>query len=300
MQNYSFKKVSSKIINQIKQKYQDNCIDSPAPIYEAKYQLLDCTISVYKNKTVLFQGKSASNNAKYFFKMNNDCKTKTNPKKLQTPQTQLIIGSDEVGVGDIFGPLVTSACLIPNREAILKLKRLNLVDSKQLSTEKILALAPAIKKIIPSATIIIYNEKYNDLYSKYQNSHVLKAISHYEVINKLIQQNKNYNDYLVIIDQFCSWKNLQKYWQKAKYPILPAPVILETKAENKYLAVAAAAIISRAKFLKVCDELRFKYHYNFGLGANNDVKRQAQFIKQHADPKVIKALIKLHFKIDNL
>ena len=75
------------------------------------------------------------------------------------------VGSDEVGTGDYFGPIVVTACYV-NKENIPFLEELGVKDSKKLTDEKILEIVPKIIKVIPYNTVILSNIEYNDRYMK--------------------------------------------------------------------------------------------------------------------------------------
>jgi ribonuclease HIII len=65
-------------------------------------------------------------------------------KKDFNPQ---IIGSDEVGVGDYFGPLVVCAVKIQEKN-LDKVIALNIRDSKVLSDAQIVNLARQVKPLV--------------------------------------------------------------------------------------------------------------------------------------------------------
>lgn len=61
-------------------------------------------------------------------------------KSISNKNINGIIGCDEVGVGDYFGPLVTCACYLDNSQIEI-FKKLNIKDSKKLNDEYILQIA---------------------------------------------------------------------------------------------------------------------------------------------------------------
>ena len=73
-----------------------------------------------------------------------------------------LIGCDEVGVGDYFGPIVTCACYIDNTN-LEKFKKLKIKDSKKLSDEYILQIAGFIKNHATLYVNICNNTTYNKL-----------------------------------------------------------------------------------------------------------------------------------------
>ena len=69
----------------------------------------------------------------------------------------------------------------------------------------------------------------------------------------------------------------------------------ETKAENKFIAVACAAIIARYAFLDYFDQLSEKYDFMFpkGAGKSVDIKGK-EFVKIHGG-SALRDVAKLHF-----
>jgi ribonuclease HII len=57
------------------------------------------------------------------------------------------IGVDETGVGDYFSPIISVACFVLPQN-IDKLLELKVNDSKKLSDNYILQIAPEIKKLV--------------------------------------------------------------------------------------------------------------------------------------------------------
>ena len=72
------------------------------------------------------------------------------------------IGSDEVGFGDFFGPLVVVSAYIDedNYERVLKL---GVTDSKKLKDDQIVLIATELVKFVPYKRNIVNNDKYNSL-----------------------------------------------------------------------------------------------------------------------------------------
>lgn len=284
MYTYIFKQVDSKIINKIKIYYYKYKIQQNDLNKINVYKKNNITITIYKTNTILFQGKNCEIETKLFFK-NLYYKNNYNVN---------IIGNDEVGVGDIFGPLVVTCCYIDSQN-IDQLKKLSINDSKKMSDHKIITLTPKIKKLVKYQTEIINNNIYNKLYNKYKNSHIIKAIAHNNVLTKLLKY-KNIKYYkAIIIDQFVNEKKYYEYLKNEK--IIKHKVIFMTKAENKSLAVVCSSIISRYIFLQEIKKLENKYQIILPLGANNKVKCLANKYKLQFSKNEYCNFIKLHFNL---
>ena len=86
------------------------------------------------------------------------------------------IGSDEVGTGDYFGPIVVTAAFVKKSD-IEFLKNLGCTDSKKLTDEKILKIAPEITKKIKYKSIILNNSEYNQKYGVGYNINKLNSFA---------------------------------------------------------------------------------------------------------------------------
>ena len=91
------------------------------------------------------------------------------------------VGSDEVGTGDYYGPIVVTASYV-NKEDISFLTELGVKDSKKLSDEQILKIVPKIIKKIKYKTIMLSNKEYNEKYGKDMNMNKIKAVLHNKVL----------------------------------------------------------------------------------------------------------------------
>lgn len=175
MNNVSFKKVDPKVIKEIINTYQTYEINNTDSNKVNVFSKNGITISIYQTNSVLFQGYQADKEAAKFF---------TIPVTPVIPSNQTtsyfkkdVIGNDEVGVGDVFGPLVVTATYLPPG-SFQQLELLPIKDSKKITTEQIMTLAPIIKKLVQAVTVVVDNNQYNQWYTQYQNAHVIKALAH--------------------------------------------------------------------------------------------------------------------------
>ncbi|MGL5042826.1 MAG: ribonuclease HIII [Culicoidibacterales bacterium] len=259
---------------------------------EKLFILPQCRITLYKSQKVLFQGAQATKEFQ-----------KWSPAELDLPeQDQTVvddflshIGCDETGVGDYLAPLVSAACFItPKTKALLS--QLGIQDSKQLLDKNILLLAPKIKATIPYAISIITNQQYNAFVDNGFNAHAIKAFIHNKTLERLFLTYPNIEQNIpIIMDQFASAKNYRNYLTSRKIKPLYLPTHFETKAENKFFAVACASIIARAYFLERMEEQNLAYNTIFPLGAGSKVDAFAKhFITIHSS-QALKSLAKWHF-----
>lgn len=242
----------------------------------------DFSVLIYSNYTVLFQGKKAHDEYLKWVKEEN------------VEEFIDHVGSDEVGCGDYFGPIVVCATLI-KKEDYGFLKEIGVKDSKQLNDNEIKRIASKIKDKIKSVTFTLSNEKYNQLYktSNY-NMNKIKAYLHNYVLYKIVNKNK-FNG-KIIVDQFCSEELYYNYLRDYKSNDIQTNISFTTKAENKYLAVACASIIARDTFLNEIEKISNETGYNILLGASNEVDKLAKKILDEKGLEYLSKYVKLNFK----
>ncbi|WP_342263649.1 ribonuclease HIII [Spiroplasma endosymbiont of Clivina fossor] len=281
MATYSLQ-LSQENKNQVITYYDAYKVPVNNPNIIAKYKYHNITILLYRSLKIVFQGGDEE-----------EVKTQWNkwkPDMILKEQIN-IIGSDESGVGDFFGPLVVTACYIKEKDLAL-IKSLKIRDSKVLSTMQINIIAKQLIQQLEYSTIIINNRQYNKLYETYQNSHILKTIGHHQVIRKLANK---VNCKKVIIDQFVNKKKYEEYLKILNVADNDLKLSFATHAEDKFLAVGCAAIISRYFFLKSIKQLEQEYSRIFPLGASTIVDKAIAKIKQDGIEDKAIDFGKLHF-----
>lgn len=214
-----------------------------------------------------------------------------------------IIGVDESGVGDYFGPLCAAAVFIP-RANYQKILELGVRDSKQIADKKILEIAPKIKKLTLYGLAHLNPIGYNKLHLNGYNANELKMFIHLKAINQV--ENKIEQEYdFSLIDQYSTLKTIAKYYMKyissknnwTDLKPLKRDMYITPKAENKSLEVAAASILARELYLNKMQEMNEKYSVVFPLGASNKVKEFAkEFFEKNNDVDK-KELVKESFKM---
>lgn len=263
-------------------------ISPKAPPY-SEYQLKpeNCTITAYLSGKVVFQGKDAEIYASAF-----KAASVTNPTAAgSSTSIKTHAGSDEVGTGDYFGPVCVCACIV-KEEQIDWLKSLQIKDSKQLTDADMLKLAPLLMEKLQYSLLILDNEKYNRIHQT-NNLNMIKAKLHNQAYVNLIHKGAILPE-LAVIDQFTPKASYFRYLENEKTII--RKLHFETKAENKYPAVACASIIARYGFLKTWEALEKHYEMHFSKGASNKVDQDAALFVQKYGWDKLNTVAKLHFK----
>ncbi|MBP3059438.1 ribonuclease HIII [Texas Phoenix palm phytoplasma] len=250
-------------------------------------------ITVYKNGTLLLQGKIEQkeiDNLKKILGFSSDENNKNNSIYNDYYNYEDIIGSDEVGTGSFFGPVIVCSAFV-SKENFIFFKNKGIKDSKKLSNKEIFDLIPLILKKIPYYVYNISPNKYNILKKKL-NLNEIKALFHnYAILKLLCKIDKNVK---VIVDQFSSSENYYYYLRKEKK--VYKEILFETKAEQKYLSVAIASIIGRYFFLKQINQLSKKVNINLKIGCSREVDKQILEIYNSNGLKIFNEIAKCHFK----
>ncbi len=272
----------------------------PYAIFQADEN--DTVITLYESGKVMFQGISADVEASMWEMINKsdgnledffeeESNKKNVKEEINIPIDISSIGSDEVGTGDYFGPIVVTASYV-EKENIPFLTELGVRDSKKLSDEKILEIVPKIIKKIPYKTLILNNKDYNSYYGKDMNMNKIKAILHNKVLYSLVNENNYKYDYIVV-DQFESPKSYYNHLSDTNKIVKDITFI--TKAEDKCLSVACSSLISRYIFIKEIDKLSDKYGLFIPKGASSYVDDIAIKLVDKYGENVLSDVAKLNF-----
>ena len=303
---FSFK-ISEKTKDQIIEHFQDKKREKTPPyaIFQANEE--DTVVTLYESGKIVFQGMSADIDASMWSQVEqkNSGKNPLLEEKKKDKKEKTIdktdyyfissIGSDEVGTGDYFGPVVVSAAYVSKKD-ISFLENLGVRDSKKTTDEKVLKIAPEIIKRIPYVSLILNNKEYNDNYNIDINMNKIKAVLHNKALYTLLNKEKFIYD-LIVVDQFAKEKVYYSYLKDAKYIV--KNITFTTKAEDKCLSVACASIISRYIFLKEMDKISNNLKIEIPKGASTLVDEVGVKIVEKYGKEKLKEIAKLNFKNTN-
>jgi len=201
------------------------------------------------------------------------------------------IGIDESGKGDFFGPLVVGGVLVDetNRQRFIDK---GIKDSKQLNDDKILKLANIIKANAIHYTLVLNNDKYNELYNKINNLNKLLAWGHARVIENILE--KKSCEY-ALSDKFGKDELIENaLMTKGK------AIKLEQRCKGEEdIAVAAASIIARAEYVKRMESLSKRYEIDLPKGASGLVQETAKNFSEKYGKERLREVAKIHFKTYN-
>ncbi|WP_027724122.1 ribonuclease HIII [Tuberibacillus calidus] len=290
------------VIEKMKAFYTDHLVNEcpTGAIFRAKVN--DCAITAYRSGKVLFQGKRALDEATIWEEWSKSLPTKPNQKnnKLEDhdflPPENIgelaIIGSDEVGTGDYFGPIVVCAAFVD--QEIKRNLPTGIRDSKTLTDAKIKELAAPLSKLVPNTILTLSNEKYNQLVEKGYTQTQMKAILHHQALSNVIKKLDGKTFDGCLIDQFTAPKQFFEATRKRPDP-LPKPIFFKTKAESLHLSVATASVLARYVFLKALSQLSTEAGLDLPKGAGAVVDDAGAEIIRTKGESFLKKIAKVHF-----
>lgn len=201
-------------------------------------------------------------------------------------------GVDESGKGDYFGPLVIAGVYTAGDSAS-RLAGMGVCDSKLIKNPATIdRLAAGIMKAAGVAweVVCIGPERYNAMYADMGNLNRLLAWGHARVIASLHEKVPSCPR--ALSDQFANPWVLKRALDAREIPIR---LEQKTKAESD-VAVAAASILARARFVQWMREAGQRAGCSLPLGAGPHVTRAArEFVSRHG-AEMLGAVAKLHFK----
>jgi len=293
-------KLYSEQISKIISTYTDNLLPYTNNYTTFRAKINSSTVTIFKTGNMLVQG---SDDKKTYIELcklinvepifeNDDLLSSNTNANIDISSLKSIIGTDEVGTGDFFGNIIVVGCFVPSVD-INYLNKLGVKDSKELSDEKIIKLAPKLMEKFIYTYSELDNLKYNYLVLKAgYNMNQIKAIMHNSVVNTMKTKVKAYDN--IIIDAFTTPTNYYTYLKNEK--LVSKNVILKEKAENKYVAVACASIIARYLFLQSMDKLSENIGFDLPKGAGKPVDIVLRRIIAEKGQNDLKHIAKLNFK----
>ncbi|MHB8070926.1 MAG: DUF3378 domain-containing protein [Candidatus Cryosericum sp.] len=150
-----------------------------------------------------------------------------------------VVGGDESGKGDLFGPLVVAAFAARSESERREILRAGARDCKLMSDSEVRSVAPKLGRLGVSSVRVLMPAEYNSRYARVHNVNILLNEIYADLL--LDVANKT-SAHTVILDKYGGraaslWKTPQDF-----------RFVVETHAE-RYAEVAAASVLARAAFL---------------------------------------------------
>jgi ribonuclease HIII len=214
-----------------------------------------------------------------------------------------LVGSDECGKGDYFGPLVVACVHVPAGDGP-KLRAGGVGDSKKLSDETVRKLAGALRARYVHAVEILEPPAYNAAHAKTPNVNKVLAALHAKAIRAVVSAASSAAagasrsgaargsdaKLRVLVDQFADESLMRRELAGLDIELEQRP-----RAEEE-AAVAAASIVARDEFLArmhaLSEECGVDLHKGAGSPADDSALR---YVELHGFDKLSR-VAKVHFK----
>ena len=205
-----------------------------------------------------------------------------------------VIGTDESGKGDYFGPLVCAAVCVDETTAG-ELLALGVRDSKTCSDGEIKELAEKIRKLCAGKFEIIeisperYNRLYEQMKTEGKSLNTLLAWGHARAIEELLNR---VDCTVAIADQFADERFIRGKLQKKGRTIR----LVQMHRAEQNIAVAAASVLARARFVEKVAAMSKNHAMTFPLGASAGVIAAGKQFIAKSGLCALPLVAKMHFK----
>lgn len=199
-----------------------------------------------------------------------------------------VIGVDESGKGDFFGPLVVAGVAV-EEDALASLIAIGVRDSKTLVASRIDSMAEAILKQFPSFVLVVTPEEYNKSYQSVKNLNKLLATGHASVIEQLARHTQFTQ---AISDKFGKPELIDNELHRRGVQVELRQLI----RGEQFPQVAAASILARSRFVVEMAKLSSEWGLELPKGAAAHVDQAGRAFVKKFGVEDLRKVAKLHFK----
>ncbi len=205
------------------------------------------------------------------------------------PAAAGLIGTDESGKGDYFGPLVIAGFFCPEGQEPV-LGELGVRDSKTLSDRRVREIAARLRQGYVHTVVSVGPEKYNELYGKFRNLNKLLAWGHARAIENILA---SVDAVRAVADQFGD----ERFVREALMKMGKTIELVQRPRGEEEPAVAAASILARDAFVRRLEDLSREWGVDLHKGAGPPVEASAAVFLERHGAEALGKVAKLHFKI---
>lgn len=251
------------------------------------------TVNLYTNGKIVFGGDNQTERVRVEEYLSSLGASPTTQKSDKFPKIEVSgtrIGTDEVGKGDYFGPLIIGG-VIATEEQCRMLQEYGVRDSKELGDTAVNNLSYKIKTVLNETqreTIIISPERYNKLHQQMKNVNHILGWGHARAIENLLNANPTCDT--AIADQFGNKSYIEEALMKNGKRIN----LIQTHKAEREVTVAAASVLARAEFLSQLRKMSLKYKMEFPKGATHVIPFAEKFVKTYGAEE-LPNVAKVHF-----
>ena len=199
-----------------------------------------------------------------------------------------VIGVDESGKGDFFGPLVVAAFLASDSD-LQKLQEIGVRDGKLIANKKLLTIDKQLRSSFPHAVVVYSPEEYNRQYASIKNLNKLLAEGHARAIAAVLAKHKAD---LAISDKFGKSELVERALRERGVRI----DLQQFVRGEEILQVAAASILARAAFIREMAKLSALLEMDIPRGAGAIVDEVGKRLARRPPFGGFNKIAKTHFK----
>ncbi len=197
------------------------------------------------------------------------------------------VGTDEAGKGDYFGPLVVAGVRVLGKEEARELREIGARDSKTLSVPGARDLARRILESVGAentGVVVLRPREYEARRRAAGDINKLLAEINVQIFGEL-----GVGVELFVVDEFA--KAARSYIE----PRLPPGVRLEVRPRAEdYVAVAAASVLARARYLEEMEALSAEVGFEVPRGATHVLGAARRVVEERGEEGLAE-VAKVHF-----
>jgi len=282
-------KVEDSTLEKMKKFYDSQMVPVDDKDLLFKAHAIGCDIIARMDGTIELHGQNAMQEAKHWSKK--IAKELANLTTSNDVYPYHHIGTAETGSADYLGPICFVSCYV-TEENVKFLKSLEIKDLSSLSNQDIVNYAKMIKDRLIYSLLILDNSHYNKMVQEGLNQANIKAKLYNQATVNIMQKVKQ-NVKVKVINQFVSPKTYFNYLKNEV--IVVKDFMFETKAEEKYMAVLAAEILSRYAYLQYYANMTKSLKMNLCRGTSSTVDTIAAKIASKYGESMLRKVVKLNF-----
>jgi ribonuclease HIII len=204
-----------------------------------------------------------------------------------------VIGVDESGKGDFFGPLVVAG-LLAEESDLDYLKEIGVRDSKKIADGRIVALDEQLRSRFVHHVLVVLPEEYNRRYERIRNLNILLAECHAQVINAVMAEGAKLGKRvdLAVSDKFGKTERLESALTKTSCRLK----VIQMVRGEAVPQVAAASILARAEFIRRMKQLSSEAGLTLPFGAAAHVDEAGRELVASRGVEALTRFAKRHFK----
>ncbi|MBO6046337.1 MAG: ribonuclease HIII [Erysipelotrichaceae bacterium] len=281
--------VTEAVLEKMNKFYDSQMVPFDSDQLLLKAQTIGCSIEVNSNYIARFEGQNALNEAKHW--------SPTLARRIEKEKAsndfciRPHIGAAETGSQDYIGPLCVVACYL-TEEDVQFVKNFGIEDVNALSNKEIVKYAKQLKGHAVSSLLILDNSHYNKMIRDGYNQANIRSRLFNQAIVNVLQKVKMSVEFKVI-NQFVSPKTYFNYLKNEV--IVVRDLMFETNADQQYMAVLAAEIISKYAYLQYFASMSKSLNMKLARGTTAAVDNiVVQIVQKHGDA-ILNKVVKTNF-----